>query len=71
MSDQQPDHRERFTDWSAETLKKVRPVMLSCRIPEELRRRLKTVASEKGLQMAQIVEQAILRELDRMEREEA
>ena len=43
-------------------------VMLSCRIPSGLRRRLKMAAFERGLQMAQLVEQAIVRELDRLDR---
>jgi hypothetical protein len=68
MKHRQPESRAPGTAGrSAEKLADSGLVMLSCRIPSGLRRRLKVAASERGVQMAEIVERAIVRELDRLD----
>jgi len=67
MKHRQPDSRGHGTaDQNAERPADNDLVMLSCRIPSGLRRRLKVAASERGLQMAEVVERAIVRELERL-----
>lgn len=67
MKHRQPDSKAPGTaDKTAERLADSGLVMLSCRVPSGLRRRLKVAASERGLQMAEVVERAIVRELDRL-----
>ena len=70
MSDQQrASGGPPITDGNTETSADGALVMLSCRIPFRLRRRLKVAASERGLQMAEIVEHAIVTELVRLDQE--
>lgn len=44
-------------------------VTLSCRVPEALRQRLRVAAVTRGSQMADIVGEALRRELDRLDAE--
>ena len=45
-------------------------VMLSCRIPKELRRALKLVSIQRGVPMAELVTDAIMRHLRKLTRKE-
>ena len=68
MKHRQPDSKGYGTaDGTAERPADDGLVMLSCRIPSGLRRRLKVSPSERGLQKAEIAERAIVRELDRLD----
>ena len=61
----QPDH-----DAQASRCREQETVMLSCRIPAALRRRLKLAAITHGVPMAEIVDRSIKRELDALEERE-
>ena len=54
-------------DWDEHPHKITHSVMLSTRVPKDLRKRLKRVALERNVTMAEIVDQAIVHELDRLE----